>query len=100
MEEFSPDHMVNNNRVLYFSRILMSIIAGCGAGIIGMTGLIGFIPYFLTYFIISVLMWMKMHSKPLVYFQTESALWWDGVFTGLLSYVLFWTLSYDVVHIY
>jgi len=79
--------------------MFISIIAGCGSGIIGMTGLLGFLPYFITYAIISGLVWIKMQGKPLVFFQSENALW-DGIFTGLLSYVLFWTLSYDIVHIY
>eukprot|EP01112_Ceratiomyxa_fruticulosa_P013693 TRINITY_DN3868_c0_g1_i1.p1 TRINITY_DN3868_c0_g1~~TRINITY_DN3868_c0_g1_i1.p1 ORF type:complete len:105 (+),score=8.25 TRINITY_DN3868_c0_g1_i1:147-461(+) len=100
VEDFSPEHMASNNRVLYYSRILISIIAGCATGIIGLTGYVGFLPYFITYAIICGLMWFKMNGKPLVYLQSETSLWWDGLFTGLLSYVLFWTLSYDIIHIY
>ena len=67
-------------------------MAGVGAGILGLSGLLGF----LFYAIFSVaLLWvcllsqMKFQAK--IYLTKSSDLWQEGMFQGLTTFVLIWT---------
>jgi len=100
VDKYSPEKISSNNYVVYFSRICVSSLAGCAIGILGITGIYGLLCYFLSYALLTVLLLMKMQFNTEIYFQSTSQLIWDGLFQGLLSYVLFWTLLYDIVHVY
>ena len=119
------------------SRVFVAIVSGCAAGIMGLTGIIGFLTFFLTTFILSVMMYVKMGMQPKPYFKKAEEVWTEGVMQALMvrarrrasraspspaasphgsarpcrlspvatccvhqSYILFWTLFYDIVHIY
>ncbi|KAF5953388.1 hypothetical protein HYC85_006244 [Camellia sinensis] len=51
---FNAENMQNNMKAVYYSRTFMCIIGGVVAGILGFTGLTGFIFYFLVMAITSV----------------------------------------------
>ena len=37
-------------------------------------------------------------AKP--YFKKPEDIWFEGISQAAMSYILFWTLFYDIVHIY
>lgn len=102
VEVFSMENMQKNYKVFNFSHTFMCIISGCIAGISGLTGVSGFILFLLAFVGTScgLLLKMKMQLKD----YTNSSKLHEFVFLGIsthgLSYVLFWTLSYALVHIY
>ncbi|XP_021730386.1 ER membrane protein complex subunit 6-like isoform X2 [Chenopodium quinoa] len=71
----NAENVQSNMKVIYYSRTFMSIVGGIIAGILGFTGLTGFIFYFLVMAVTSVGLTAK-------------------------SFVLFWTFAYDIVHIF
>eukprot|EP01118_Nematostelium_gracile_P017973 TRINITY_DN7824_c0_g1_i2.p1 TRINITY_DN7824_c0_g1~~TRINITY_DN7824_c0_g1_i2.p1 ORF type:complete len:106 (+),score=18.04 TRINITY_DN7824_c0_g1_i2:73-390(+) len=100
-QDVSVESLTNNNNVLHFIRICILTIAGCIAGIMGLTGLWGFLSYAFFYIFTEICILSKMKFQTNQYFPAStSQIFMDGVTTGLLSFILFWTLMYNIVHIY
>ncbi|CAA3010465.1 ER membrane complex subunit 6 [Olea europaea subsp. europaea] len=78
----------------------MSIIGGVIAGILGFTGLRGFIFYFLVMAITSVGIAAKAGFYVHPYFDSWNQILLDGFLGGLLSFVLFWMYSYFCIYIF
>ncbi|XP_022870389.1 ER membrane protein complex subunit 6-like isoform X2 [Olea europaea var. sylvestris] len=78
----------------------MSIIGGVIAGLLGFTGLRGFIFYFLVMAITSVGIAAKAGFYVRPYFDSWNQILLDGFLGGLLSFVLFWTYSYFYIYIF
>ncbi|KAL6990124.1 hypothetical protein U1Q18_052599 [Sarracenia purpurea var. burkii] len=97
---FNAENMQNNMKAVYYSRTFMSIIGGVIAGILGFTGLTGFIFYFLVMAITSVGLISKAGFSIHSYFDSWNQIIFDGILGGLMSFVLFWTFAYDIVHIF
>ncbi|KAL3878459.1 hypothetical protein ACJMK2_030807 [Sinanodonta woodiana] len=92
--------MRQNNFVLEYSRTSMSALSGAAAGILGLTGLYGFIFFFIMAFVLSFLLLLKAGSNWSKYFPSRKMLFLSGQFGGLFTYVLFWTFLYGMVHVY
>jgi len=99
-EVFSFDRIGFNTRNLNYCRVFVAIVSGCAAGIMGLTSIVGFLAFFLTTFLLSVMMYVKMGMQPKPYFKKPEEVWTEGVMQAMMSYILFWTLFYDIVHIY
>ncbi|CAL5337991.1 hypothetical protein ACSBR2_013703 [Camellia fascicularis] len=97
---FNAENMQNNMKAVYYSRTFMSIMGGVIAGILGFTGLNGFIFYFLVMAITSVGLIAKAGFSIHSYFDSWNQIILDGILGGLMSFVLFWTFAYDIVHIF
>ncbi|XP_059645312.1 uncharacterized protein LOC132286880 [Cornus florida] len=97
---FNAENMINNMKIVNYSRTFMSIIGGVIAGILGFTGLNGFIFYFLAMAITSVGLAAKAGFSTHSYFDCWNRIILDGFLGGLMSFVLFWTFAYDIVHIF
>ncbi|XP_024995085.1 ER membrane protein complex subunit 6 [Cynara cardunculus var. scolymus] len=97
---FNVENMQSNMKVVYYSRTFMSIIGGVIAGILGFTGLMGFVVYVLVMAITSVCLTAKAGFSIHSYFDSWNRVLMDGFLGGLLSFVLFWTFAYDIVHIF
>ncbi|CAA2969862.1 ER membrane complex subunit 6 isoform X2 [Olea europaea subsp. europaea] len=97
---FNVENMQNNAKIIYYSRTFMSIVGGVIAGILGFTGLTGFLFYFLVMAITSVGLASKASFSVHSYFDGWNKIIFDGFLGGLLSFVLFWTFAYDLVHIF
>ncbi|KAL5012221.1 hypothetical protein ScPMuIL_010772 [Solemya velum] len=89
-----------NASVLEYCRTSMSALSGGTAGIIGLTGLYGFVFYFVTAFFLSILLLLKAGSQWNKYFVSWKLLFTNGLFGGLFTYILFWTFLYGMVHVY
>eukprot|EP00850_Spirogloea_muscicola_P015410 SM000117S25530 [mRNA] locus=s117:432074:433584:+ [translate_table: standard] len=98
--EHVQENVQNNVRILYYSRTFLSIFGGVAAGILGLTGLAGFFFYILVMLLSSVAVLLKARLDVGAYFPSWQQLVLDGIGQGMMSYVLFWTLAYDIVHIF
>ncbi|XP_021907062.1 ER membrane protein complex subunit 6 [Carica papaya] len=97
---FSAENLQSNMKIIYYSRTFLSIIGGVVAGILGFTGFAGFILYFVVMAITSVGLIAKAKFSVNSYFDSWNRLILDGFLGGLMSFVLFWTFAYDIVHIF
>ncbi|XP_077222771.1 uncharacterized protein LOC143856442 [Tasmannia lanceolata] len=97
---FSVDNLQSNMKVIYYSRTFLSIIGGVVAGIWGLTGLTGFVFYFLVMAITSLGLALKTKFSVHAYFDSWNRIVLDGFLSGLMSFVLSWTFAYDIVHIF
>ncbi|KAL3617196.1 hypothetical protein CASFOL_038943 [Castilleja foliolosa] len=88
---FNVENMQNNTRIVNYSRTFMSIIGGVIAGILGFTSLTGFVFYFIVMAITTVGLAAKTGFVVHSYFDSWNRIVFDGILSGLLSFVLFWT---------
>ncbi|KAF0916850.1 hypothetical protein E2562_014598, partial [Oryza meyeriana var. granulata] len=77
--------------LLHYSRTFLSIISGVVAGIWGFTGLMGFVFYLLVMMVASLGLLVKAKFSIHTYFDSWNRILIEGVFGGLMSFVLFWT---------
>uniref|UniRef100_A0A7S0HSP5 ER membrane protein complex subunit 6 n=1 Tax=Phaeocystis antarctica TaxID=33657 RepID=A0A7S0HSP5_9EUKA len=99
-EIFSMDKIAYNARNINYCRVFVAILAGAASGIMGLEGIAGFVAFFASSMVLSLGMYLKMNSNPKPYFKTGSDVWTEGIGQALMSYVMFWTLFFDIVHIY
>ncbi|WZZ84709.1 hypothetical protein YC2023_113288 [Brassica napus] len=92
---FSGENLQKNLKVIQNSRTFLSIIAGVLAGIIGFTGLTGFVFYFVVMLITSVGLMAKAGFSADLYFDSWNRVLFDGFLGGLMSFVLFWTYPFN-----
>ncbi|XP_020098614.1 ER membrane protein complex subunit 6 [Ananas comosus] len=97
---FNAENLQSNMKSIYYSRTFLSIIGGVVAGIWGFTGLTGFVFYFLIMAVASLGLAAKAKFSVHTYFDSWNRILVDGVLGGLMSFVLFWTFAYDIVHIF
>ncbi|GAB6024786.1 hypothetical protein CHUAL_009909 [Chamberlinius hualienensis] len=90
----------NNYSVIEYCRTSMAALSGSTAGLIGLTSLWGFAFYFVTSFLLWVMLLMKAGSKWKNYFINRKSLLTNGLLGGLFTYILFWTFIYGMVHVY
>ncbi|KAM3412534.1 hypothetical protein ACQJBY_003944 [Aegilops geniculata] len=94
------ENLTSNVRSILYSRTFLSIISGVVAGIWGFTGLTGFVFYFVIMMVASIGLLAKSKFSVHTYFDSWSRILVEGVLAGLMSFVLFWTFAYDIVHIF
>ncbi|TKY54275.1 ER membrane protein complex subunit 6 [Spatholobus suberectus] len=97
---FNAENMQSNMKIIYYSRTFLSIIGGVVAGIFGFTSLKGFVFYFLLMVVTSLGLVAKARFSIHSYFESSNRVLLDGFLGGLMSFVLFWTFAYDIVHIF
>ncbi|KAI8927219.1 Rab5-interacting protein-domain-containing protein, partial [Entophlyctis helioformis] len=90
----------HNFRVMDHARSSLALFAGAAAGILGLHSLAGFAFYLAASLAMSAVWWAAMRCAPARFLPSPSLVWTAGVFDGLSSYVLFWTLAYGLVHVY
>ncbi|XP_074564837.1 uncharacterized protein LOC141821324 [Curcuma longa] len=96
----NAENLQSNIKSVYYSRTFLSIIGGVVAGIWGFTGLTGFVFYFLVMAAASLGLAAKAKFSVNKYFDSWNRILIDGVFGGLMSFVLSWAFAYDIVHIF
>ncbi|GLD95566.1 hypothetical protein PINS_up004243 [Pythium insidiosum] len=102
VEFFSVESMQHNEQLVDFCHTSMCVIAGSIAGVIGLTGLSGFALMVGAYVLTSLaLLVFKLQMNVKAYFNLSVVSFiFHGLFGHLLSFILFWTLAYGLVHIY
>ncbi|OVA03081.1 ER membrane protein complex subunit 6 [Macleaya cordata] len=81
---FSAENLQNNLKIIYYSRTFLSIIGGVIAGILGFTGLTGFVFYFLIMAVTSLGLAAKAKFSIHAYFDCWNRIILDGFLSGLM----------------
>ena len=66
------------------SRVFVAIISGMAAGVMGFTGLVGFLTFFVTTFILSLGMYLKVGGLPKPFFKKGDDIWTEGIMQALM----------------
>ncbi|VDK78281.1 unnamed protein product [Litomosoides sigmodontis] len=97
---FSEVAMRHNIGVLEYSRTCQAAASGMASGILGLTGVSGFIFYFI-FVVLQALFWeMKANFEWRNYFMSRSLSLTHSLISGLFTYILFWVFLYGMVHVY
>ena len=95
------DVLMANSRKMGFVRSSMAIVAGCVAGVLGLTGLSGFAAYVAMHLAVSISILASMGFNTQRYtLASPLGVLQDGIGGNLVSFIMFWTLFYALVHIY
>ncbi|CAF0825886.1 unnamed protein product [Rotaria sp. Silwood1] len=89
-----------NENSLEQCRTSVSALSGCVAGILGLTSYKGFIFYAFSMVFLSFLIYLCIRNEHRKFFTSLKHIFINGFFNGLLTYVLFWTFLYGMVHVY
>jgi len=89
-----------NENSLEQCRTSVSALSGCVAGIIGLTSYKGFLFYGFSMVLLSVIIYLFIRNEHRKYFTNLKHIFVNGFLNGLLTYVLFWTFLYGMVHVY
>ena len=89
-----------NDYLLEYCQTSMSALSGCAAGIIGLTGLYGFLFYFICSLFLSLVMLAYLGSNVKKYFLSKQTIITGTLWSGIQTYLLFWTFLFGMVHVY
>jgi ER membrane protein complex subunit 6 len=91
-----------NNMSIQWIRSFMSVAGGSMVGILGLTGSRGFLCFFVLSVIINfgILAKAKFQIADYIPGNKFPNFLVDGLLGELLSFLLFWTLFYGLVHVY
>ncbi|GAA5850556.1 hypothetical protein JCM8547_001912 [Rhodosporidiobolus lusitaniae] len=95
---FVPN-LVHNNKALYYVKSTTALVAGCTAGILGLTNLRGFAFYLLTSLAVGAA-FAAVNGGGKRFFLKPSEPILAGTLSNAFSYVLAWTFFYSLVYIY
>mmetsp|Transcript_114393 Transcript_114393/g.171065 ORF Transcript_114393/g.171065 Transcript_114393/m.171065 type:complete len:110 (-) Transcript_114393:158-487(-) len=98
-DQWAPDRVQINNASIDYCRNFLSIVYGIAAGVLGLTGLWGFALHIVCSILISAGLYLKAGMDP-SYFMSVTGLFVSGLTGGMGTYILVWTMAYDVVHVY
>jgi len=97
---YSEAGIRHNHMMVEYSRTSMSALAGCTAGIIGLTSLWGFLFYLVTGLLLWVMILAKAGPSWNKYFRERLPILTGTLTGGIGTYILFWTFIYGMVHVY
>lgn len=89
-----------NDFLLDYCQTSMSALSGCAAGIIGLTGLYGFVFYFICSLFLSFVILAYMGPNASKYFISKNTIITGTLWSGIQTYLLFWTFLFGMVHVY
>ena len=96
--KLSQNNIQYNLKTIHKGRIYISILSGLCAGILGLTSFHGLFLYLfisIIYYLCAISL-----SNYKEYFLSINAIIFGNFSQALLSFVLFWTIIYDIVHIF
>ncbi|CEM00572.1 unnamed protein product [Vitrella brassicaformis CCMP3155] len=90
----------HNRRVVAHCRNFAAIVSGLAAGILGLTGLWGLLVFVMATLGISLILLARVNFDTSLYFPTVKEVLIGQFWHGMMSFILFWTLAYDMVYIF
>jgi hypothetical protein len=100
----SPLAVMANLEAANHVRTWATIAFACAAGIAGLTGGAGFALYLLQHVVVAAALLQRSGWAPGRYFPGASVLGFAatglGDLSNILTFILFWTLSFALVHIF
>lgn len=101
---FMNDKVAINNDTVYRIRTMTSLVAGVAAGILGVTGLYGVIFFVVHALVVAKLIQMILctgkNATPYFSQGAKQLFSFSELSTGMLTYILVWTLVYDSIYIF
>lgn len=95
------DALISNVKNLELFHISLAIVAGVAAGILGLTGLRGFYLYLAVAVVSFVGLVTKMKFDSAKYMIGSIIQFEFSMLSGqVLTFILFWTFAYAIVHLY
>ncbi|KAG0555340.1 hypothetical protein M758_12G164600 [Ceratodon purpureus] len=99
---YSQENVQINMRIIYYSRTFLSIVGGVIAGVLGLTGISGFLCYFLIMMLASGGIAAKAKFDVHSYFDSWNRVLFDGIGQGMLvSFVILschlWYVSFCII---
>ncbi|EPT30765.1 hypothetical protein TGME49_239690 [Toxoplasma gondii ME49] len=95
-----PSMVSHNYRQLTVNRHLAAVVAGSVAGIFGLEGLAGLFVFVLVTLLGGCLMLLETRFDCKLYFASTRDIFFAQFFTAALTFILVWTLVYNVVYIF
>ncbi|VDN60495.1 unnamed protein product [Dracunculus medinensis] len=92
--------MRHNMGVLEYSRTCQAAVTGMTSGILGLTGISGFVFYFIFVAFQACIWQIKASFHWRNYFVSHSLSFTHSLVSGLFTYILFWVFLYGMVHVY
>jgi ER membrane protein complex subunit 6 len=92
--------LIHSKFRVFINSTISTALAGITAGILGLTGLLGFIFYIAALLAFFGLLVFKTGSNWKDYFMNRNVLLTNGFLGGLCTYTLFWTFAYGTMHVY
>ena len=89
-----------NHGQLEYCRTSMSALAGCSAGILGLTSYHGFVFYVFACLLLWLLVLLQTGHSWNKFFRSRLPILTGTLTGGLFTYILFWTFIYGMVHVY
>ncbi|KYQ94122.1 transmembrane protein [Tieghemostelium lacteum] len=100
-EHFDAEYIARNTKVVSFCQILISILGGSIAGVLGFNDLKGFAFYLFVYYtFVCIFVLKEKKSKLSLYFINPNAIWYETLASTLMPFILFWTFFYNIIHHY
>lgn len=90
----------HNSFLLDYCQTSVSALSGSAAGIIGLTGLNGFFFYFFCSLILSFVIFFYLNNDIKSFFVSKKSIITENLWSGIQTYLLFWTFLYGMVHVY
>ena len=99
-EILAPHAIESNMQALANARVFLAIVSGITSGILGLAGWNGFVSLIVIEFIFFAFIFAsKLNSKKMI-FPSIFGMLFSNVFQNVMTFVLFWATSYNIVHIY
>lgn len=100
-DRLHPMHVKHNDDSLQYCRNFLAILTGLVVGVLGVTGwLAGFTCYFLTSQLITAAVYYQLRGDVAPYFPSIYSLITSGLSGSAMSFLMFWTLMFNIVHVY
>ena len=93
-------NVMSNTQQQYSNRILAAVVAGMVAGLLGCEGLSGLVIFAAITLASSALTVFSLGFQVEKYFVSWSAALFGNFAAGLMTFMLFWILAYDIVHVF
>ncbi|CRH02573.1 ER membrane protein complex subunit 6, putative [Plasmodium relictum] len=99
-KKYDEHKIKHNQNSLILSKQFYGIISGITVGILGIQGIYGFLFFFLFTIIGTLMTYFHIKSNFNSFFLKKSDVLYGDIFSGLISFILFWTLTYDILYIF
>eukprot|EP01060_Flectonema_neradi_P010009 TRINITY_DN17150_c0_g1_i1.p1 TRINITY_DN17150_c0_g1~~TRINITY_DN17150_c0_g1_i1.p1 ORF type:complete len:133 (+),score=14.86 TRINITY_DN17150_c0_g1_i1:60-458(+) len=99
---YQPEVVAKNSQTIDLMKTFVNTAGGVVSGICGLTGWMGFAAFFvysiITTLYISLIL-MRGSSSDFVHHKSP-LLSFGGLCNGMVTYIVVWTICYDVVHVF
>uniref|UniRef100_A0A914XF40 ER membrane protein complex subunit 6 n=1 Tax=Plectus sambesii TaxID=2011161 RepID=A0A914XF40_9BILA len=100
LPQYSELAIRTNIGILEYSRTCQAAASGMAAGILGLTGVSGFLFYVICVLVQAAVWELKAGLDWRTFFLDRTLSVGHSIVGGLFTYILFWVFLYGMVHVY